>query len=334
MEYKKSAEKENYKVSVIVPVYNVEDYLEECVNSLLRQTLTDIEILLIDDGSTDSSGDICDGFKDKYRNVSVIHKDNEGQGKARNIGLLEVGGKYLYYMDSDDLLEADALKFLYDEAEQKKLDVIMFSAECFSDDNEIDYDPLNYKRTAFLNEVRTGKDMFANLYSVHEYYCSIPMRFYKREYLIENKFVFPEHIIHEDEIFGFLSLILANRVECVPFQFYKRRFRQGSTMTSKKAYDSAVGYLYTWKALKCAFKDMDVNEEKIYSKFANDFFALARNLYYTSFDNKEKNRFVTIRNELINLHKKEHIDISKGEKFFLVNPFLYKQYKKILKFVK
>ena len=182
------------KVSVIVPVYNVEKYLEECVDSLIGQTLKEIEILLIDDGSTDSSGDICDRYAQQYDNIHVIHKENEGQGKARNIGLLRVHGKYVYYMDSDDLLEKDSLHFLYDEAERKQLDVILFSAECFSDETDIEFDKISYQRTHFLNEAMSGEMLFAKIFSVNEYYCSIPMRLYNRKYLIDNKFEFPLYI--------------------------------------------------------------------------------------------------------------------------------------------
>ena len=134
MECKKNAEINDYKVSVIVPVYNVEDYLEECVNSLVGQTLEDIEILLIDDGSTDLSGVMCDGYAEKYPNVSVIHKTNGGLGDARNVGTRVAKGKYIYFIDSDDLLEKCALQYLYDEAEKKYLDVVLFSAECFTDE--------------------------------------------------------------------------------------------------------------------------------------------------------------------------------------------------------
>ena len=83
------------KVSVIVPVYNVEKYLEECVNSLIGQTLKEIEILLIDDGSTDSSGEICDQYAQQYDNIRVIHKENGGLGDARNVGASEAIGKYI-----------------------------------------------------------------------------------------------------------------------------------------------------------------------------------------------------------------------------------------------
>ena len=103
------------KVSVIIPVYNVEHYLEDCVDSILRQTLQGINIILIDDGSTDLSGEICNRYAEEYSNIQVVHKKNEGQGVARNVGVSMADGEYIYFMDSDDLLQEDALLFLYNE---------------------------------------------------------------------------------------------------------------------------------------------------------------------------------------------------------------------------
>lgn len=322
------------KVSVIIPVYNVEKYLEECLESLLNQTLSEIDIILIDDGSTDSSGKICDGYVEAYDNIRVIHKINEGQGKARNIGIKEAKGKYVYFMDSDDILEKDALSFLCEEAETKNLDVILFAAECFSDDPEVNFNSKEYQRTIFLNEVMSGKDLFNGLYLSKEYSCSIPMRFYNRNYLDKKGFLFPENIIHEDEIYGFLSLIEAKRVECVPFKFYKRRFRKGSTMTSKKAYKSAIGYAYTWKETINICKNKELNEEKIYMDFAHNFFAIIRDLYYSAFTKEEKRKFKKVRCEMRFIMQNSKKKINPGDRFFLLSPFAYKQYRKILSITK
>ena len=319
------------KVSVIVPVYNVEQYLEECVDSLIGQTLEEIEILLIDDGSTDSSGEICDRYAKEYENIRVIHKENEGQGKARNVGLLYVQGKYVYYMDSDDLLEKDSLRFLYDEAEKKQLDVILFSAECFSDEIDIKFDPTEYQRTQFLNEVMSGEVLFGKIFPVNEYYCSIPMRFYRRKYLTDHKFEFPLDIIHEDELFGFFSLIRAAKAECMSQQFYKRRFRKGSTMTGKKAYRSAMGYVYTWKELMLFYEEYESEYRSTYWKFTQNFMKLVMNLYCELFEKKEKQEFQITLKELKNVAKKNFNMFDKSIKLFFINPFIYEYYRKIIK---
>lgn len=100
-------------ISVIVPVYNVEKYLDRCLRTLLNQTYKNIEIVLIDDGSTDHSPQICDAYADKYSNIIAIHKENGGQSSARNLGLKNVNGKYIGFVDSDDWVADDMYEYLY-----------------------------------------------------------------------------------------------------------------------------------------------------------------------------------------------------------------------------
>ena len=316
------------KVSVIVPVYNVEKYLEECVNSLIGQTLKEIEILLIDDGSTDSSGEICDQYAQQYDNIRVIHKENGGLGDARNVGASDAIGKYIYFIDSDDYLELEALEFLYKEAECKRLDIIMFSAESFSDDSDISYNPDEYKRTKFLDEVYSGKELFEKLYCVKEYYASIPLRFYNRTFYKRGGYRFPD-IIHEDEFPAFLSLIAAKRAECVEYRFYKRRFRKGSIMTSEKAYKSAMGYVDTWKKIMEVVQKNTNKESWIYYNFAQSFLRIVINLYYSSFSKYEKKKFDKIRLEMKDISKRDLSKWDKGTKMFLQCPFVYGQYRAV-----
>ena len=115
-----------YKITVIVPVYNVEDYLDRCITSLTGQTLNEIEIILIDDGSTDNSGIICDSYASDDSRIKVIHKENEGQGIARNKGLGEATGKYICFLDSDDYLDKKACELLYETMEGSLADLCTF----------------------------------------------------------------------------------------------------------------------------------------------------------------------------------------------------------------
>ena len=96
-------------VTVIIPVYKAENYLDECVKSVINQSYDDIEIILVDDGSPDNSGALCDKYAAQYKNVRVIHKQNSGQSDARNAGLLVANGKYIYFLDSDDYITTDAI---------------------------------------------------------------------------------------------------------------------------------------------------------------------------------------------------------------------------------
>lgn len=114
---------ERYSLSVIIPVYNVEKYLSECIESILKQTLNGVEIILIDDGSPDNSGKICDEYALKYDNIRVVHKNNEGLGITRNCGINNANGEYIAFIDSDDVICNDYLEKLYGFATTSDSDV-------------------------------------------------------------------------------------------------------------------------------------------------------------------------------------------------------------------
>lgn len=115
-------------ISIIIPVYNVEEYLEDALNSILHQDLKNYEVILVDDGSTDLGGVICDEYASLYRSFKVIHQENRGQSYAMNIGRLLSSGKYIYYMDADDILVDGALTKMYEIAEKTKADVVFIDA--------------------------------------------------------------------------------------------------------------------------------------------------------------------------------------------------------------
>ena len=110
-------------VSVIVPVYNVEKYLRQCLDSLLEQTYKNIEVVMVDDGSKDSSGKICDEYAKKYENFYAVHKENAGLGMARNTGFEHINGEYVTFLDSDDYLENDCIEILYNTLLKQQVDM-------------------------------------------------------------------------------------------------------------------------------------------------------------------------------------------------------------------
>ena len=124
-------------VSVIIPIYNVEKYLSACVDSVLGQTYQALQIILVDDGSTDASGGICDGYTGKDPRIQVIHKENGGLSDARNCGLLSASGKYITFFDSDDWVERDTLMIAYNQMSEQTADLIIWGyAADFVDDQE------------------------------------------------------------------------------------------------------------------------------------------------------------------------------------------------------
>ena len=115
------------EISVIIPVFNVEAYLPMCIESVLSQTFKNLEVILIDDGSTDTSGQICDNYAMRDSRIRVFHKKNEGQSIARNLGLEQSRGKYILYLDSDDCyIESDCIYKLFNVMEKDKYDFVLF----------------------------------------------------------------------------------------------------------------------------------------------------------------------------------------------------------------
>ena len=112
------------KVSVIIPVYNVEKYLADCLDSVVNQTLEDVEIICVNDGSTDSSANILERYSCEYNNITVIKQENQGLSCARNAGVLHARGEYIYFLDSDDRITANAMEEMYNLAHKDELDVL------------------------------------------------------------------------------------------------------------------------------------------------------------------------------------------------------------------
>ena len=132
------------KISVIVPVYNVEQYVGECIESILNQSFYDIELILINDGSKDNSGFICDEYAKKDNRIKVIHKKNEGVSIARNIGIKNASGKYIAFVDSDDLVDKEIYTTMLQAIEESGSDLVMCRYEkVYSDrNNELAIEPL------------------------------------------------------------------------------------------------------------------------------------------------------------------------------------------------
>lgn len=257
--------KEAIKVSIVVPVYNVEKYLEQCIDSLLAQTIDSKEIILVDDGSTDGSGKLCDAYGGKNACVRVIHKQNGGLGSARNAGVELAAGEYLYFLDSDDWLEKAALETLYAAARQDDLDIVLFGARCFFDDPAEEKRQANicYERRADLNVVRTGADSLARTMAAEDYLAVMWLRMYRTAYYRDMGFRFDEAIIHEDEDVGFLSYIQASRVKIIGDRLSMHRIHSGSIMGRKTCLQSTKGYFYAWNRVRSYAAGADAQQKNL-----------------------------------------------------------------------
>ncbi len=182
----------NPAISVLVPVYNVEKTLDRCVQSILNQTFQDYEILLINDGSPDKSGELCDRYAEQYPNIRVIHKENEGLGPTRNRGIREAKGEFIYHCDSDDWLKEDLLEKAYNAIIADDSDVLVFGYEIFT---EKEGKILPYDKVTLPAGSLKGREN-VRAYFTEQYYNSFSVlsacnRLYRRSFLLDNNVFFP-----------------------------------------------------------------------------------------------------------------------------------------------
>ena len=202
------------KISIIVPVYNVEKYLERCINSLRNQSLGDIEIILVDDFSSDLSPQICDKAAESDFRIKVIHKVNEGAGKARNAALQIATGKYIGFVDSDDFIDRDMFKTLYEKAEKYGSDLVMsgvlfVDGNMFSQQGECIRKTYFDKDTHFETEEELKKLRLGIVGALPEdaddskYGMSIWKNLFRREIITENNINFQSEreMLSEDALF-------------------------------------------------------------------------------------------------------------------------------------
>lgn len=242
---------EEMLVSVIVPIYNVEKYLDECLVHLERQTLKEIEIIMVNDGSTDGSSEIAQKYVDKDSNFRLINRENGGLSAARNTGMQYAGGKYLYFLDSDDYLDDTALYELFQVAEQNCLDVLKFSAYTF-EENSTEFEWKNYKYKGNYDGIFTGVQLLTNVIENHDdNIVSCCMIFARRELIEKHHLRFYEGILHEDNLFHWSLLVLARRVMVYNKPLYYRRCRSSSIMMT-------VNYYQRFRALILSANEADI----------------------------------------------------------------------------
>ena len=251
------------KVSVIVPVYNVEEYLPKCLDSLINQTLKDIEIIVVNDGSPDNSQKIIDEYRKKDKRIISIVKENGGLGSARNVGLEKAKGEYIVYVDSDDWIELDMLEQMYNQGIDENADIVICGyksvyptrEEIYSISSNIISDTLENKNSKIFNTVSV--------------WCKI----YKRDFLIKTKIKFVEDKVwYEDFAYTVKLLSQTKKISFVNKPFYNYLIRENSIMNNSKllknldiilAFDDAINYL---------------KENKIYDEFYSE-------LQYLAIDN-------------------------------------------------
>lgn len=220
-----------YRFSIIVPIYQVEAYLERCLDSLVRQTFSEYEIVLVDDGSKDRSGEICDQYAVQNANIKVYHKENGGLSSARNYGIDHASGKYVLFVDSDDYVEEGLCRAL-----QKV-------TESCPDVDAIVYGGIEQKDEEIIREIRRINPEKIQVWNAHEYMKNAYQQrnmdvqawlyAYRKDFLDENGLRFKEGILHEDVEFTPRALLKANQIAELPGNYYHYMVREGSISTTK-----------------------------------------------------------------------------------------------------
>lgn len=223
---------DNIKVSILVPAFNVECYIEDCLRSLMSQTLEEIEIVIVDDGSTDSTGDIAEQYAVSDNRVRVYHQEHQGVAEARNKCLSLAQGEYIGFVDSDDYVSADAFEQLYLRAKAYSADIVLGSIMyCYEDGTT---DQIGDKTIVFQNgiDAMDGKQCFKALIDTENYRPMICGNLYRTVYIHEYQLHF-EAIFHEDEFFTPYAFYYARRVIDFKEDFYHYRQRHDSMMHNK-----------------------------------------------------------------------------------------------------
>ena len=226
--------------SVIVPVYNVEKYLKECVDSILNQTFTDFELILVDDGSTDSSPKLCDEYAINDSRVKVIHNQNGGASVARNTGMKAAQGKYLINIDSDDyFLSDDVFEKLYNNSNDK--DIVLFKYQKFFDDEN------RFEKCSFSYSMVSENDSFVEsvdkLVKADAFFGMAWMKTIKRDIIAENNIYFEEGIVAEDIDWNYELYCHAESLVAIDEAFIAYRQRANS-VTSAPKIKSLTSLLY------------------------------------------------------------------------------------------
>ena len=224
-------------ISVIIPMYNVEKYIGECLDSIFMQTFQDFEVVVVDDCSTDNSRQVAESYLEKFGGRLKVYGNtkNLGASASRNNGLMLSRGKYVYYLDSDDMLLLTGLEEMYKTAEEFNADVIDLSRFYKMSENSKEIKTINYKHErVFLGsseEIFVDDDLTWRLQKpmTWRFFSGAVFRFFRRDFLIKNKLFFPENVMRcEDVVWKYGFLLLAKRIVHVSFVNYFYRMSKSS----------------------------------------------------------------------------------------------------------
>lgn len=256
------------KVSVIIPVYNTGEYLKQCLDSVLGQTLKEIEILCVDDGSTDGSGDVLEEYAQKDNRVKVYHQQNKFAGCARNLGLRHAAGKYLVFWDADDFFDLQALEKLYNKCEEDRADVCFCGGNRMANDTGQIYRTGIYVIRKWLPDVRPFSKA-----DIPEYIFNIATnnpwnKMFLREFVMKHSLEFQPLRQANDAYFTMMAMFLAERITVVEDPLVTYRMDNKNSLTGA-ASNNRYCVTEALRAVSKKLKEYPEFDEKVQQSFAN-----------------------------------------------------------------
>ena len=282
-------------VTVIIPVYNVEMYLPLCINSILKQTYQNLEIILIDDGSTDDSPGICDTYALKDNRIKVIHQQNQGAAVARNTGLENATGEYIVFVDSDDFINEKMIEKLYIALKQTDSDLSICNFKYTSENGK----EIDLKETDIKNEVLYTEEIIDKLFQNNNCgYIVIWNKMYKKD--LWKQIRYPVGVIYEDEAVIHHIFSKCKKVATISDELYYYRQVSGSIMHSERTEKNLDKYLAL--ADRLMFFKNTVNKENIRKLAYQYWYHYLDDYYYFSKRNRNSARLKQMKKTLLSVY--------------------------------
>ena len=215
------------KISIVIPVYNAEKYLAECLDSVVNQTMHEIQIICVNDGSLDHSRAILQEYADRDSRIEIIDKPNGGQASARNAAYSRIRGKYTYFVDADDWLEHDLGEKTYQKAEKTNAEITLFLYYSYNPNRTVQ----NWHTNQALSITPSDKMSVAEklpILDLPSAWCKL----FRTDFLQDNKIMFPEGLVHDDTFVNWQAVTLAKKIAVIPEQLYHYRHTPGSVTLS------------------------------------------------------------------------------------------------------
>ena len=284
-------------LTVVIPVYNVEKYLKRCVESVLVQGWHNYDILLVDDGSTDSSPQICDDYAKVYDFISVIHKKNGGLSEARNTGILHAKGEYVYFPDSDDWIETDTFLALAEVLESQKFDIISFNREFVKDEDDA------IVSDSLVTQVFEGKDAFVQMLK-HSYITGFANdKIYRKSLFIDNNILFPKGKYYEDLGTNYKLFLSAKKVYATNQKYYHYLIDNPDSITqswNEKKFSDMFGFykdIFYSDFVRSQLNQEELQISQLY--YVNGLIHILASLYKSKLDKKYIDITDQVKQELL-----------------------------------